>query len=53
VSGSGEEGVEEGEEDGDLALPGRVYYIKPRKVHNGATIKEVSHQVGRREPFCS
>lgn len=30
---------EEGE--GELTLPGRVYYIKPRKLQGGATIKEV------------
>lgn len=32
---------EEEEEEGALTLPGRVYYIKPRKLHGGATIKEV------------
>ncbi|EWM29248.1 hypothetical protein Naga_100119g2 [Nannochloropsis gaditana] len=35
---------EEEEDEGGmeaLTLPGRVYYIKPRKLHGGATIKEV------------
>jgi hypothetical protein len=44
VSRKGGSDEEEEEEDGDeseLRLPGRVYYIKPRKLHGGATIKEV------------
>lgn len=32
---------EEDEDESSLTLPGRVYYIKPRKLHGGATIKEV------------
>lgn len=37
----------EGEDETELTLPGRVYYIKPRKLHGGATIKEVrARQVG-------
>lgn len=32
---------DEEEEEGLMTLPGRVYYIKPRKLHGGATIKEV------------
>lgn len=37
----GEEADREGEDETELTLPGRVYYIKPRKLHGGATIKEV------------
>jgi len=42
--GEDEEEEEEGEGvEGDvLEVPGRVYYIKPRKLHGGATMKEVS-----------
>ena len=32
---------EEVEHEESLTLPGRTYYIKPRKLHGGATIKEV------------
>lgn len=40
--GSSKQGAEgEGEDEQELTLPGRVYYIKPRKLHGGATIKEV------------
>ena len=40
--------AEEDEDEASLTLPGRVYYIKPRKV-GGATIKEVRSDQRSRE----
>lgn len=39
-----DEGVVDGDEEEDdiLFIPGRAYYIKPRKLHGGATMKEVN-----------
>ncbi len=45
-SGGGGGDEEEEEDEGELTLPGRVYYIKPRKLHGGATIKEVGRACG-------
>ena len=44
--------AEDEEDEGELTLPGRVYYIKPRKLHGGATIKEVSSSVAVGLGFC-
>lgn len=31
----------------ELIVPGRVYYVKPRKLHGAATIKEVGEEERR------